>query len=73
MNNATPRRAPTFKIGDPLSYGLWDRRQIPCTVAANDRKTGLPRVLRVRETIAGLCKEGAEITLEPEFWEGFAP
>ncbi len=57
-----------FAIGEPISHGLWDGRQVPCVVAANDRQSGLPSVLRVRETIQFLCKEGATIPLEPEFW-----
>jgi hypothetical protein len=72
MNTLT-RTDPGLAVGDPVSYGLWDGRQIPCTVTKLDRKTRLPSVLEVRETIPYLCKQGARITLEPDFWEGLTP
>lgn len=75
MNQAPARAkvAPLFALGESLSFGLWDGRQVPCQVAANDRETGLPARLTVRETIPGTCRAGATIPLDREFWEGLAP
>lgn len=57
-------------IGTNLSYGLWDRRQVPVKVAKLN-KDKLPNLLVVTETIPNLCKKGAEITLEDDFWLTF--
>ena len=55
-------------VGTLVRYGLWDGRLVPCRVSRLG-KNRLPSVLTVTETIPYLCKEGAEITLDPTFWD----
>lgn len=65
--------AAVFALGDPISYGLWDGRQVPCKVSANNSKSGLPDELTVTATISGTCRKGARINLDSAFWEGLTP
>ncbi len=49
-------------IGDTLTFGLWDNRQIPVRVKA--LIDGYPSSFEVKQTIPYLCVKGAIITYD---------
>lgn len=59
-----------MKIGDQMTYGLADGRQVPVKVNKLN-KFGLAAEFKVTKTIPFLCRKGAIIEVPDDFWDDF--